>query len=335
VKSLMADVVCLGEALVDLICQDVGHSLIEAGRFEKHAGGAPANVAVGLARLGASSAFIGKVGQDAFGDFLVGVLAANGVNTERVMRAELARTGLAFVTLDKEGEREFLFYRHPSADMLLKPDEVERMQESILEASVFHFGSLSLIHEPTRSATLRALEIAHLADRTISFDPNLRLDQWPSPASARDRIRGVLDWVDLLKVSEIELDFLIGDQPLDGFFDVLWSHGARLLVVTLGSEGCRFFSPTSQGTVPGFTVPVVDTTGAGDGFTAGLLFNVVQFPEMFERLDLIRSALRFANAVAAITTTCHGAMSCLPTREQVEELLEDDSQTKGEAAAGA
>jgi fructokinase len=324
----MVDVVCLGEALVDLISQNVGSSIVETPAFDVHPGGAPANVAVGLARLGASSAFIGKLGQDGFGDLLVHGLSSNGVETEGIVRTDLARTGLAFVTLNLDGEREFLFYRHPSADMLLEQDDVDRSAGLIQGASVFHFGSLSLSHEPARSATLHALEVARAAGCVISFDPNLRLDQWRTPSAARERIRRVLDGVDLLKLSEAELDFLSGGQTRGDYIDSLWRLGIRLVVATRGADGCLYFTSGSRDAVSGFQVQVVDTTGAGDGFAAGFLYRLVKHPELFEQLDTLVASLRYANAVAAITTACRGAVSCLPSTGQVETFLEDQGRTK-------
>jgi fructokinase len=172
----MPAVITLGEMLIDFVPTVSGVSLIEAPAFQKAAGGAPANVAVGLARLGVPSGFMGKVGEDAF--------AENGVDTTALCFSKAARTALAFVSLKADGERDFMFYRHPSADMLYTPEEVD--EDYLEQARIFHYGSISLIGEPSRSATLRAIEVARQSGALISYDPNLRLNLWPDAQSAKE-----------------------------------------------------------------------------------------------------------------------------------------------------
>ena len=323
----MVDVVTFGELLIDFVSTESGVSLIEAPAFVKAAGGAPANVAVGLARLGVSCGFMGKVGDDDFGHFLAQTLAENGVDTSALLFSDEARTALAFVSLRADGERDFMFYRHPSADMLIRPEEIDH--DYIGSAKVFHYGSISLISEPSRSATLAAVECAREHGLLISYDPNLRLALWPSAEAARQGMLAGWPFAHVAKVSREELAFLSGvlSLPKGGQSDPataetqLWHEQLRLLVITDGPDGCRYVTADAQGAVPGYRVEAVDTTGAGDGFVAGLLAGLLADESAWERIPDLEDTLRFANAVGALTTTQRGAIPALPTRNAVEALM--------------
>jgi fructokinase len=314
-------VVCLGEALTDFVALDHGLPLNQATDFRKAAGGAPANVAVGLARLDTHVAFIGKVGGDAFGLALRETLAGEGLDVRGLVVEPTARTALAFVGADGNGGRSFVFYHQGTADTLLGPEELDH--ELIGHAQIFHFGSVTLATERSRSATTGAARLARERGSTVSFDPNVRLQLWDSPSSARDAIVDTLGLVDLVKVSSDELQFLTGTSDPAAACRVLREHGPSLALVTLGGDGAYYQSPTSAGHVPGISVVAVDSLGAGDAFMAGFLACLAARPDLtMARNDeaMVRS-LRFANAVGAITTTRYGAMSALPTRAQVENLL--------------
>lgn len=316
----MPDVISFGELLIDFVPTISGVNLISAPAFKKAPGGAPANVAVGLARLGISTGFMGKVGDDAFGHFLVNVLSENNVDISAMRFSHEARTALAFVSLDVNGEREFMFYRHPSADMLYSPEEIDA--EYILGAKLFHFGSITMITEPSRSATRRALEIARQGDLLVSYDPNLRINLWPDETSARSGMMSVWPEAHIIKVSEEEIQFLSGESDVVVGARSLWHQNLRLLVVTRGSEGCTFITPDLLGEVPGFSVDTVDTTGAGDGFVAGLIYGLLGNQDHRYNERNLTSLCRFANAVGALTTIERGAIPALPTRQQVLEFLE-------------
>jgi len=316
----MPDVVCLGELLIDFVPTVTGTSLIDAPAFKKAPGGAPANVAVGLARLGVPSAFMGKVGDDPFGHFLAQTLADGGVDTRPLRFTGQARTALAFVSLRADGEREFMFYRHPSADMLLTPEEID--EAALRSAKALHFGSISLIGEPSRSATLHAIEVARGAGCLISCDPNLRLALWPDRAAAREGLLLAIEQAQLVKISDEELRFLTGSDDPSAARDQLWHDRLELMVVTLGSAGCVYFTPAGEGVVVGFGVAAVDATGAGDGFVAGLLQGIIADRGIAGEPARLRELCRFANAVGALTTTERGAIPALPTRDRVEALLE-------------
>jgi fructokinase len=315
----LPDALTLGELLIDFVSTESGVSLIEAPAFEKAAGGAPANVAVGLARLGIKSGFIGKVGDDDFGHFLARTLEQNGVDLSGLRYSSQARTMLAFVSVAADGERDFMFYRHPSADMLLRPDELDR--DYIGSARLLHHGSISLISEPSRSATLAAIRAAEEQGLCISYDPNLRPALWPSLPAARKGLLEAWTTAHVIKLSHEELAFLSYDDDWVRGARKLWHDRLRLLIVTDGPRGCNYVTPTSRGHVPAYNVDVIDTTGAGDGFVAGLLAGLLQNERAWENRKDLEQVLRLANAVGALTTTRRGAIPALPTGADVSALL--------------
>ncbi len=315
----MPDVIALGELLVDFVPTQSNVTLIEAPAFKKAPGGAPANVAVGLSRLGISTGFMGKVGDDAFGHFLANTLHENGVDISALSYSQQARTALAFVSLGKDGEREFMFYRHPSADMLYSPQDVD--SEYIHSAKILHFGSISLISEPSRSATFQALEYARGGDLLISYDPNLRVNLWPDERTAKEGILSAWHLADIIKVSIEELEFLSGIPELEAAAKSLWSDQLKLLVVTRGKDGSSFITRRCMEDVPGFEVQAVDTTGAGDGFVAGLLMGLLENPNAWENEAVLGNICRFANAVGALATTERGAIPAMPSRERVMKFI--------------
>ncbi|XP_068303377.1 probable fructokinase-6, chloroplastic [Pyrus communis] len=314
-------VVCFGEMLIDFVPTTSGLSLAEAPAFKKAAGGAPANVAVGIARLGGSSAFIGKVGEDEFGYMLADILKENNVNNEGMRFDPGARTALAFVTLRSDGEREFMFYRNPSADMLLQEAELDF--DLIRKAKILHYGSISLITEPCKSAHIAATKAAKDAGVVLSYDPNLRLPLWPSAKSAREGILSIWDTADVIKISEEEISFLTeGEDPYDeNVVRKLYHPNLKLLLVTEGPDGCRYYTKEFSGRVKGTKVDAVDTTGAGDAFVAGILSQLAVDLSLLQDEDKLRDALVFANACGALTVTGRGAIPALPTRESVLNVL--------------
>ncbi|CAI5532551.1 unnamed protein product [Closterium sp. Naga37s-1] len=337
-------VVCFGEMLIDFVPTVNGVSLAEAPAFMKAPGGAPANVAVGIARLGGRAAFMGKVGEDEFGHMLGGILKTNGVDTSALRFDAGARTALAFVTLRSDGEREFMFYRNPSADMLLQPEELDLPLAT--SASVLHYGSISLITDPCKSAHLALLDAVETSSNTVlSYDPNLRIPLWPSQEAARDGILSIWNRAHIIKVSDEEVAFLTngGDPYSDDVARSLFnlSHKTsssgdgkgegklRLLLVTEGEKGCRYYTEQYQGRVDGFSVAAIDTTGAGDAFVAGFLRKLAGGSSSgFAALDSLladeaklKEALLFANACGAITTTVRGAIPALPDEMRVAQML--------------
>lgn len=310
-------VAAIGELLIDFVALESGVTVGEASGFVKAPGGAPANVAVAVARLGMKAAFLTQVGDDPFGHHLETVLREAGVDTSAIRFSKQARTMLAFVSLAADGERSFVFYRHPSADMLYKPEDVD--MAVIDRSALLHFGSITLIDEPARSATLFAVEHARRMQKLISYDPNLRLSLWPSVEAAREGMRLGLPYAHILKLSDEELEFLTGGHdpaPLWNMYPDL-----RVIAVTHGARGAALYTRTSQVFVAGFSITAVDTTGAGDGFVAGLLVQILEHggPECID--PHLEAICRFANAVGAITCTMKGAIPALPTRDRVEAFL--------------
>jgi fructokinase len=266
---------------------------------------------------------MGKVGDDAFGHFLARTLSDAGVDVSPLRFSHEARTALAFVSLRADGEREFMFYRHPSADMLFTPVEVD--SDTISKAKLLHFGSISLISEPSRSATLHAVEIAQNLGCLISYDPNLRLPLWPDADSAREEMLLGLGKAQIVKLSEDEVTFLTGMENLEDARQALWHNDLKLMIVTRGCDGCVYFTEDFAGEVGSFKVKAVDATGAGDGFVAGLLQGLLTDPSTLQNETRLRELCRFANAVGALATLERGAIPALPKREQVTRFLERHS----------
>lgn len=314
------DLVCLGELLLDLFPAESGRRLADVSAFLPKPGGAPANVAVAAARLGRQAAFIGKVGQDAFGHFLAEVLRREGVETRGLRFDDEARTTLAFIAQPDENHSEFLFYRNPGADTRLRPDELDR--DLLQQARICHLGSLSLTDEPSRSAAYEAVSLALAGGALVSFDANYRPSLWPGPDEARRRILALAPQVDLLKVNEAESALLTGTDDVDTAAQQLLDLGPGLVVITLGPHGSYFREAGGSGYVPGFGVKTVDATGCGDAFIAGLLCQLAAAPDD-ERWTPTRlgAALRFANAVAALTSLTQGVIPALPRLAQVEAFL--------------
>lgn len=314
-------IVTLGEALIDMFPAEVGRPLVQVTAFYPKPGGAPANVAVAASRLGAKSAFVGKVGDDAFGHHLIDILAEQGVETRGMRIDDYARTTMAIIAMPDEHSAEFVFYRNPGADLRLRREELD---EALLKsARALHIGSLSLVDEPARSATYAAIHIASDAGALISFDVNYRPTLWQSQEQALRQIRSMIPHVHLLKVNEAELDLLQGDVEPVTATQALLAQGPRLCVVTRGAHGsaCAFEDEYLE--VPAFAVPTVDATGCGDAFIAALLARLTATSPWPARLnaDELHAALIYANGVGALTAQKQGVIPALPTAADVEAFL--------------
>lgn len=328
------DIVTLGELLVDMFPSEVGLKLVEVPAFHPKPGGAPANVAVAATRLGAKSAFIGKVGEDFFGHHLRDVLAEEGVETRGIRFDDEARTTMAIIAKPDENTAEFVFYRNPGADQRLRVDELD--EEILKRTKVFHFGSLSLTDEPIRSATYRAIELAQEGGALISYDVNYRPDLWKDPREALAQAMALVPKVNLLKVNEGELALLAEQEDLDpsdheaidAAARVLLEQGPELVIVTLGSNGSYFRVPEGGTHVKPFKVDTVDAVGCGDSFCAGLLTQLVRSgKDWHDRLtpDQLREILRYANAVGALTSMTKGVIPALPTADRVDAFLKQQA----------
>ena len=307
----------LGEVVSDIYR---GESLsdVELG-FVARPGGAPANVAVAASRLGSEAAFVGSVGDDLFGDFILRALESEGVETGGVSRQSApTRTSLAFVEIGPDGDREFTFYRSsPAADELLSEDDVT--EDLIAGASYVNFGSIPLIREPSRSATHRIARLAREGGVPVAFDVNLREHLWEGREAAREAVDPLLDLSTIVKLGDDELEPLLGTADADEAARMLLDRGVQLVLVSKGPEGAFYATREFRGEVPTFDVgPVVDATGAGDAFLAATLTHLSDGPLDEDR---VREATRRGCAAGALACTAHGAMSALPTLDELESLV--------------
>lgn len=315
----MNKLVAIGEALIDFTAQEKG-DLLSVNGFEKNAGGAPANVAVCVARLGGRAAFVSKLGQDAFGNYLLKVLSENNVDVTNVLRTDQANTALAFVALDEKGERNFSFYRNPSADMLLGEDEISSCL--MWEGDILHFCSVDLIDAPVRAAHRRAIEYAEAAGSLISFDPNLRQNLWRSEEKMLSAVREFLPRCNLLKVSEEELLAIAGKETESAALQQMFQGNVTMVLVSRGGHGASVFLRSGeQFSVPGEMVTQVDSTGAGDVFIGTFLYQILEngitVNSLNSSAELLQQFLFYANHAAALSVTKRGAIPSMPFYEDV------------------
>ena len=318
---MMYDVVALGELLIDFAAKSTdaaGYPTMAA-----NPGGAPGNFLAALNSFGASTAFIGKVGEDAFGRLLLGTIRQAGIETRGIVVEPDVFTTLAFVTFDETGNREFSFSRKPGADTMLRCEELDF--GLIDEAKVFHFGTLSLTDEPARTATQRAVAYAKSRGKWITYDPNLRKPLWKDLETAREQLLWGLAQADVVKISDEEVDFLFGLGVEEGAAHILDAFGPKLVFVTCGSDGCFFQNAVAQGHVDALQeIKVIDTTGAGDIFGGSAVWKLLQFgkaPETLTEAEL-REIVTFACTSAGLSTTKSGGISSVPSYEDVMARME-------------
>lgn len=294
----------IGEALIDFLPEGKGYIPV--------VGGAPANVAGCFSKLGGEAYFIGKVGEDLFGRKIVEALQTAGVKTDYVTATKEANTALSFVTLDKNGERHFSFYRNPSADMLLSPEEIAPI--TFQKDDILHFCSIDLIDMPVRYATLAAIQKIKQAGGTVSFDPNVRKSLWNNLSEYKKTILEFLPYADIIKVSEEECEFLFDDLSFEKIAEKLLKT-AKIVLITLGANGSLCFTKNKQYSQKAYKIVCVDTTGAGDTF-------IGTFLRFFENGAAISVALQKAAAASAIICTKKGALGSLPDTEELKVFLE-------------
>jgi len=315
----MLDLITVGEILIDLT--QTGEDAAGIRQYAANPGGAPANTAVAAARMGASSALIGKVGQDSFGADLRRVLENDRVDVSGLCTTAEAPTTLAVVSVDPSGERDFVFYRSPGADTLLTAEEAVRGVRRLGGVpKILHAGSVSLTGEPSREATLTLIRRAKAAGALISYDPNYRARLWPGEEAAVEQMQAVLDWCDIVKLSEEELPLLTGTDDLEKGTQVLADRGAALAVVTLGGRGTYYRLGGDTGRVPAVPVKVADTNGAGDTFAGALLSRLAlrgDRPLAGLTRGEAEEILAFSNCAAALTCSRSGAIPAIPHLEEV------------------
>lgn len=314
----MFDVVALGELLIDFT--PAGRSPTGNELFERNPGGAPANVLAALAKLGKSVAFLGMVGHDQFGIYLKSVMEENKINTRGLKISQRANTTLAFVHLNENGDRNFSFYRKPGADMMFSCEDID--YDIINDSKIFHFGSVSMTDEPVASATFKAVEYAKKSGLIISYDPNLRPPLWQCLTDARKKIMKGLEYADILKISEDELEFITQTKDLEEGSEILYDMGIKIVLVTLGPEGCYYKYKNGQGHLSTYDTKVVDTTGSGDAFLGGVLYCLSN--KTIDELDDISKTefegmVDFANAMGSLAATKKGGIPSMPGIDEIEE----------------
>ena len=311
------DIYSIGEMVIDFIPGE------KEGEYIRNAGGAPANVAIAAARNGLETGMCCKVGDDDFGRFLVDTLKKEKVKVICDNLCEEAITTMAFVTLTENGERSFTFARKPGADMFLRPTDVK--EADIENAKIIHAGSCSLSAEPVADATRKALQYGHWKGKIVSFDINYRNLMWnDEKEKCAKAVQELLPYIDILKISEEEVDMVGGEETLN---KVMRENNLTCVVLTLGSKGAKVFYKNKVFQVDGKKVNAVDATGAGDAFWGGflsslLLQGVTRTEEITE--DILRKAMKYGNYSGALCVQKKGAISSLPTREEIENLLRSE-----------
>ena len=313
------DVTALGELLIDFTqngTSEQGNSL-----FEANPGGAPCNVLAMLSKLGHKTAFIGKVGNDSFGKELKRVLEEVGIDATNLTMDDEIHTTLALVHTFTDGDRDFSFYRNPGADMMLTEEEIP--EDLIRDSKIFHFGTLSMTHEGVRNATKKALKIAKKSGCIISFDPNLRPPLWDSLENAKEQVLYGLQFCDILKISDNEIQWLTGKEDYtDGVNWILDRYDIPLILVSMGKEGSRaYYKGKMVEAAPFLQKNTIETTGAGDTFGGCVLHYVLEHGLEGLTKDDLTDMLRFANAAAALITTRKGALRVMPSIEEINEVL--------------
>lgn len=328
----MSKIVCFGEVLIDLLAQPPATPDTPRS-FLQYAGGAPANVAVAAARLGAETHFAGMLGLDMFGDFLWDSLASSGVATDYIVRTAEAKTALAFVALDAAGERSFSFYRPPAADLLFRTEHFH--PDCFAGTGAFHVCSNSLTEATIAETTFNGMLRARAAGAMVSLDLNLRPALWPTGVDPTLRLWEALGNADLVKLAREELEYLArpfgaGATGEAAVLQRLFQGHAQWAIVTDGAAPIRWFTRQASGQVASFRVQVRDTTAAGDAFVGGLLFRLGErggdgsgFAAFARDAGAIEDAIRFGAAVGALAVTRKGAFAAMPTQAEVQPLLQE------------
>lgn len=314
----MAEIVSMGELLIDFT--PVGET--EDGRllFARNPGGAPANVAVQAYRAGVSAGFLGRVGKDMFGDFLVGTLKDCGVDISGLSQDPDYATTLAFVQLSPEGDRDFSFYRNPGADTRLSFEDTDL--SLIDQCKLLCFGSLLMTAEPSRSAVEELVEYARKQGKITAYDPNWRPPLWKGrEEEGVERMKSLVSKADIMKISGEELELITGKESIEEGAWALLEQGVSLVVVTLGAHGCKAFAPGISVAKETYDTQVKDTTGSGDSFFGALLAKVVQSGKRPSQLspEELGDFLDFANAAGSTCATKTGAIPALPDVEAIEQ----------------
>ena len=316
----MYEVLSVGETLIDFIpVRQGGGQLV----YQQNTGGSPANLACALARLGIRAAFAGKVGNDPFGRSCRAELERCGVDVSSLVLSDEHQTPLAFIRQEEEG-KHFTFYRNETtADQNLLPEDLDR--EMFCGLKVFHFSSVSLTSEPSRSTVLNAAAMARECDALITFDPNVRLNLWESPEEARRVILNCLPLVDVLKLGADDLALLLPGMDEHEACQLLYQNfGTQMIIITRSAKGCYTYVNEDSYVSCAYDLPVIDTTGAGDAFFAGIIFNLLKLEKSIFDLSSVEITimLDFANALGSLVTTKPGAIGAFPDPAEVVHCMQ-------------
>ena len=312
-------ILCIGELLIDFICSDINVNLVQGVNFIKKAGGAPANVAAAISKLGGRTSLAAKVGKDSFGIFLKETLDEVNVDTSMIVLDEDSKTTLAFVSLKADGERDFIFNR--GADGLLNYKELN--EEKIIDSKIIHFGSATaLLGGPSKDSYLKVMKVAQNRGIFTCFDPNYRIDLWKNNTEEFISLsRECLRSIDLVKMSDEEVKIISGKGDIKEGIKALHELGAKIVVITLGKEGTLVSNNNDMEIVPSIKIKSIDSTGAGDAFVGAFLYKTVQLQnpkDLKDNFNQIKEITYFANRVGAIVCTKLGAISSLPALKEVE-----------------
>ncbi|MEA4853820.1 MAG: carbohydrate kinase [Christensenella sp.] len=320
-SQLKYDIATIGECLIDFVPSPSQQK--NKINFSGCPGGSVANVLACAAKLGLSTSFITKLSTDVFGTFLSGILKDAGIGMSSVITTDQYPTTLAFVSLDNTGDRTFSFYRNQTADCMITPEELDL--DMLCSCSIFHFSTVSMSAEPSRSATVAAVRTAKENGATIAFDPNLRPPLWDNLDNAKAAMEEGLALSRLVKISDYELSFLTGTEDIpEGMKKLLRHFPIELLVVTCGEKGSYCLHGDDLVSHKGYRVATIDTTGAGDAFWGSFLYQLSIEKMDFSSLtpEKLTDMLRFSNATGALTTTKHGAIPSLPTLNEIRQFME-------------
>lgn len=325
----MKKLVAIGEALIDFIPAQRDCPLKSVEQFTRVCGGAPANVASVVARLGGQSQMITQLGMDAFGDYIVDTLHEIGVDTSSICRTDIANTALAFVSLKADGNRDFSFYRKPSADLLLQPAQLR--PEWFAQAGVLHFCSVSLVDSPMQDSHRKAIRLAKEAGALISFDPNIRLPLWRDAETCRERVQEFLPCADVFKISDEELEFVTGKDKIEDAAEYLFASGCSMILYSMGKQGAMLLTPQGSCTVENPDVPVKDTTGAGDAIIGSFLYCLTANDATKESIaemsmEELQTWLEFAVYYANYSVMGSGAIASYPDYDTFTAWMQTTKQ---------
>lgn len=312
----------IGEALIDFIPEVKGQRLKDVPSFTRVAGGAPANVVGAVTKLGIPSKFLTKLGDDPFGDYIVEVLDQAGIDTSNIERDQEGETALAFVSLAADGNRDFKFYRKNSADLRYNVEDIPT--DVLDDCGMIHFCSVDLVESPMKQAHKKLIDMAIAQNVKVSFDPNLRFSLWDDLDQLKETVNEFLDYADIIKISDEELEFITGYTDIKDAVPGLLSKRAKYVVYTKGKDGAEVYTKDGVVEASGYTVDVRDTTGAGDSFIGAFLYCLLR--DEVEDLnsvskETLHSYLDFANAYAANTTTKEGALAAMADAQEMEAWM--------------